>query len=129
MTLSLRKSLILLIALLQLVAPLVHAHADKEINSGGIHVPGLEFISLDSNTPGFHAIASQVDIHGIIISVSFGIKHKDSTFELSASTFIHHEIKPFNDEFIAYEVNFSPPPCAVISQNFYRPSSPRAPPV
>jgi hypothetical protein len=39
---TLRKFTVIFLAILQLIAPLVHAHAGEKVSSLGLHVPGLE---------------------------------------------------------------------------------------
>ncbi|MGZ8137233.1 MAG: hypothetical protein ACXWTQ_07865, partial [Methylococcaceae bacterium] len=39
---TLRKFTVIFLAILQLIAPLVHAHAGEKTSDLGLHVPGLE---------------------------------------------------------------------------------------
>ena len=48
---TLRKFIVIFLVLLQLIAPLVHAHAGEDISNTGLHVPGLEMYSVDRQSP------------------------------------------------------------------------------
>lgn len=77
---TLRKFLIIFLTILQLFAPLVHAHASESASNQGLHVPGLEHYSLHhesiaySKAPALHAC-----IDGIMVGVGLGLKQKLST--------------------------------------------------
>lgn len=122
--------MLVLIALLQLVAPLVHAHsAGAQPFAKGIHLPGLEFISAANNMPGIHAEASHIDCCGILIDLCCGLKQSKTATDLPAIYPAHQDAQPFNADFIVAAINFSPQQPPVFSaQTVLQPISPRAPP-
>ena len=69
------KSLIILLALLQFVAPLVHAHTGEEHSNLNIHLPGFEYFSLNNDAPVLQA-ATHPNFDCSIISIGSAIKHK-----------------------------------------------------
>ena len=125
----LRNSLIVLIALLQLVAPLVHAHSSGTQSAApGVHLPGLEFISANGSMPGVHAEVSRIDCCGILIDVSCGLKQSKTAADLPAIYPTHQGGQSFNADFIVATINFSPQPGSFSTQTAIQPISPRAPP-
>lgn len=71
---SIRLFLLVFLAMLQFIAPLVHAHADQNHADAGLHVPGLELYDAASDrvAPLTHSQVS--DTEGVIFSVDTGIK-------------------------------------------------------
>lgn len=127
---SLRKSLIILIALLQLVAPLVHAHTSGMQGAfGGIHLPGLEFINSDKFKPGLRAEAPGNDGCGMAIGVSCGVERAKASLDSAAIFNSHAQLEIFCGDFIAATTNFSPQQTFEFNhQTVLQPISPRAPP-
>lgn len=84
MFLKLRKYLLIFLALLQLVAPLVHAHAGREniafsdSGSGKLHIPGLEIYVLEHETLLFEPDGHHCSDGGVVIGVDAGIKQKQA---------------------------------------------------
>lgn len=85
---TIRSSLIILLVLLQTVAPLVHAHTGGDFRNIGLgvsklHVPGLEtYVSFDSGTPSCFA-ASTMSVEGLIVGINTGIKQQDTDIAFS----------------------------------------------
>lgn len=124
-----RNSLIIFIALLQLVAPLVHAHASNaQAATRGIHLPGLEFINAGKNLPGVRAEASRSDCCGILIGVSCGLQQSKAAAEMPVALDSHPQFTLYRTDFIVAAINFSPQPPHFSSLIFLQPLSPRAPP-
>lgn len=133
---ALRVYLIFFLALLQLIAPLVHAHAGENLSNKGLHVPGLEMY-----TAGQHAFLSQPANHvssseALIIGVDAGIKHTLAQSDTNTDTdiddhsyYLHQEITIFNAPVSAFDINFSPQPSPFVCRLFIPSLSPRAPPV
>ena len=70
-----RIALIGLLALMQLFAPLVHAHTGGGRFSGAVHVPGLEFLGKSNGT--FAATPSgPVECQGVIVGLAPGLKNQ-----------------------------------------------------
>lgn len=76
MVTMLTKFLLIILALLQLVTPLVHAHTSGEPSESGVHLPGYEHLSVNIDSAEFHAISHSYTIESSIISVAAGIKAK-----------------------------------------------------
>ena len=70
-----RIAIIGLLALMQLFAPLVHAHTGGGRFSGAIHVPGLEFLGL-SNGASAQSPAGQEEPPGVIVVLAPGLKNQ-----------------------------------------------------
>jgi hypothetical protein len=69
-----RLILVLFLAMLQLVAPLAHAHARVNLATSGLHIPGLEIYSADEN-PSLSAMTHTGDhFADILVVVDTGIK-------------------------------------------------------
>ncbi|MBF6650545.1 hypothetical protein [Methylobacter sp. BlB1] len=131
---ALRVYLIFFLALLQLIAPLVHAHAGENLSNKGLHVPGLEMYTAEQ-----HAFLSQPTNHiagseALIISVDAGIKHNQAQADTDTDTadhgyYLHQEIAISNAPISAFDINFSPQPSPFVCRLFIPSLSPRAPPV
>jgi hypothetical protein len=131
---ALRVYLIFFLALLQLIAPLVHAHAGENLSNKGLHVPGLEIYAAER-----HAFLSQPTNHiagseALIIGVDAGIKHNQAQADADTdaadhSYYLHQEIAIFNAPVSAFDINFSPQPAPFVYRLFIPSLSPRAPPV
>jgi hypothetical protein len=77
---TLRKFLIIALTILQLFAPLVHAHASESPSNQGLHVPGLEHYSLHHESIAYSkAPAVYACIDGVMVGVGLGLKQKLST--------------------------------------------------
>lgn len=68
--------LFIILALLQFVAPLVHAHTGEELPVQGVHLPGYEHYSVNHDSAEFSALSHSCAEAYSIISVGTGIKHK-----------------------------------------------------
>ncbi len=69
--------LFIILALLQLVTPLVHAHTGEESIKQGLHLPGYEHYSVNLDTPEYHIVTHPTAENCSIIGVATGIKHKN----------------------------------------------------
>ena len=121
----LRKSLFILLLLLQLIAPLVHAHSCHEPSAGGLHLPGLELLNSEADELFTHAAELHSNPGGVMVSVSSGIEdHQNVEFVL----FFVQPVRPFKREFIEKQLIFSDQVTATLPQTSFLPVSPRAPP-
>lgn len=68
------KLLITLLALLQLLAPLMHAHASGEPSDHGVHIPRLEHFNVKNNTSDSLALQYPLSNESTIVSVGAAIK-------------------------------------------------------
>ena len=125
---GLRRILITLLTLLQLVTPLVHAHAGEHDSHGGFHIPELEFFNIDSEEPTLQTAFSHSMSKGMIIGVSSGMKFNTILLDSPENLVIDTVKKYFISKKTLKEINFFPQPPVPFSQTFHRPSIPRAPP-
>jgi hypothetical protein len=126
----LNKSLVVMLAMLQFFAPLVHAHTGDKSFSQGLHIPGLEALHT------FHdaAVVQNVNVdrgsEGLLVVVDAGIKNPhdmsientDTDFVLLPSGYMPVIALPESDQ------NFSPQTQSANSQRLLPAHTPRAPP-
>jgi hypothetical protein len=78
----LRPYLVTLLVLLQLIAPLVHAHTGEQVVSQGIHLPGLERYvrfqsqATSSNDALCQAIVFYNDSDGLVVGIHTGLQRE-----------------------------------------------------
>ncbi|PKM37071.1 MAG: hypothetical protein CVV06_07780 [Gammaproteobacteria bacterium HGW-Gammaproteobacteria-10] len=126
MSSSFKKALVIFLVILQSIAPLVHAHPMVDELSDGLHMPGFEQFNVANDDADVLALfdASVIDLdQGIetetmLLSdwLPFGIVFVALVF-------------PEPDEFLGFEVSFSPPPNVLSGRTSSSPQAPRAPPV
>ncbi|MGZ5008411.1 MAG: hypothetical protein ACXWE9_11745 [Methylobacter sp.] len=134
MFISLRRFTVVFLAILQLIAPLVHAHVGENFNSSALHVPGLEKYNADrdlvSGEKIFHADAIHHDADGILIGIDTGIKHKPfkSHADSDHQHYLHQQTALFKVDMPVIKPYFypqtQPPVCRLLAPSL----SPRAPP-
>lgn len=74
MLLHLRKTLMLVVPVLQFFAPLFHAHAgDKNFNQG-LHIPCLKSYLAHQDAPVLHNVNVEWNAEGLLVMVDTGIK-------------------------------------------------------
>jgi len=74
-----RHFTVTLLILLQLVAPLLHAHSGVELNHDKLHLPGLE--KIDINFPeNLQKTSSQDQIFSVVVNVCIGINPDTKLF-------------------------------------------------
>lgn len=127
---TLRKFLVIFLAMLQLIAPLVHAHAAGEKNSGlGLHVPGLEMYGVEHDDLIFRASSINFNPDGIIVGVDAGMKDKKINLLADVdNSYYLHQIPAFETAPLLFDANFSPQASQLVSRLFIPSLSPRAPP-
>lgn len=125
---DLRKFTVIFLAILQLIAPLVHAHAGEKVLNSGLHVPGLEMYG--SKQAVFMSVLPSHDFGttGVIVGVDAGIKDKPADVIADNSLYLPTQAPVFNPAISAFEVNFSPQSQQFISARLLSSLSPRAPP-
>lgn len=128
MTHSMSRILVILLALLQLVAPLVHAHTGEHDPYEGFHIPELEFFNAEDEQPVLHGAISHLHSDGMIIDVCSGLKFNNISLDSTEKGCIDRVEKYFSDHKILLVINFSPHIPVSVRQIFHSPSSPRAPP-
>lgn len=125
-----RKSLIIVLAMLQLFAPLLHAHTGGKNFTQGLHLPGLESYPINQDAPVLQNVNVDWDSDGLLIVVDAGIKtphdifviSTESSFVLLPSDQLRVSTLPEND------TNFPPQRQSFSFQRFPPLFSPRAPP-
>lgn len=132
MILTLRRYLLVLLGLLQLVAPLVHAHSGNNFSQFGLHVPNLEIYSVADyqNSPTFQSVDFLASLDDAIVSISAGIQNQQNNGDDLSPT-LYFPPNPFAVSLVlsSCEINFSPQPSHNIKTFVHSPQSPRAPPV
>lgn len=134
-----RKFLIFLLAMLQLIAPLVHAHAGENAWSFGLHVPGLESYGIEHDAVTLQAVETLQctvptvcgNAEGVLIGVDAGIKAKHTTTDGGSdhSYYLYQQIITANAPISPFDTNFSPQSQQFISRLLIPSLSARAPPV
>ncbi len=76
MTTRLRIFTVIFLAILQLIAPLVHAHTGENIPVPGFHVPGLEMYGVDHVEFESQVISRAFSSDGILVAVDAGMIDK-----------------------------------------------------
>ncbi len=121
-----RIAIIGLLALMQLFAPLVHAHAGGGQFSGAIHLPGLEFLSQaeEGSAQSFTHYTS----HDVIVGLAQGVKdrscHATPTPDHDGILLANEWVAPAFTEPAGHLPSFLPSP----PQPNWLKTSPRAPP-
>ncbi|MGZ8151932.1 MAG: hypothetical protein ACXW0Q_03340 [Methylovulum sp.] len=128
---TLRVVLVIFLAMLQLIAPLVHAHAHKKNSTLGLHIPGLESYGVDGNT----FLSSTTNYYNsagdVLVEVDSGIKenHGKSLVDLDNSYYLPSQAVVFRSSVSLFDINFSPPLQPFIYRLITPAHTPRAPPV
>ncbi len=68
------KLILMLQIVLQLFAPLVHAHIHGEPSPAGWHIPGLEKLTLLSDEPAFFALEQSPSEQNLSVDIGSGIR-------------------------------------------------------
>ncbi|HEY8035129.1 MAG TPA: hypothetical protein VIF37_06030 [Methylobacter sp.] len=140
---TLRKFTVIFLAILQLIAPLVHAHVGEKIGIlpdsgvGTLHVPGLERYSVDRDASAFqvetlHCNVSTHDFNsdGMLIGIDTGIKDRQASVwaDLDNSYYLHQQALAFNAAISPFDT-IIPSQSQLFAHRLLIPSlSPRAPP-
>ncbi|MGZ8160422.1 MAG: hypothetical protein ACXWT1_19805 [Methylobacter sp.] len=127
---TLRKFTVILLAILQLFAPLVHAHAGEKVSGLGLHVPGLEKYGAEHDASVFHAVSYDSSSDGIIVGIDAGMKDKqvNAASDLDSGLYLHQQAPEFNAAISPFDINFSPQTQPFICRLLIPSLSPRAPP-
>lgn len=133
MFLTLRRFIVILLTLVQCIAPLVHAHASKYgDNKQGFHVPGLE--RFDSETKPHSVLIDKAQDHasseGWIVAVDLGHKQNPTNHPVDSDNdlFLHQQAIAFDPAVSKLNTSFSSLLQQLVDSSFspYPPS--RAPP-
>jgi hypothetical protein len=132
MVLKLHKILLILLGLLQLVAPLVHAHSSHQFTQFGVHLPTFEIYSTPHypRFPTLQAADYLVNVDDAIVSISTGIKNQTLDVDnLSPLLYFPPHPLTISRALSGCEINFSPQRLPPTKTFVHSPQSPRAPPV
>jgi hypothetical protein len=129
----LRKFLVIFLSLLQLIAPLVHAHTNEQSSKQGLHVPGLEQFGNEYKTlmPQIKTLQCQVSIDGMVVGVNPGLKHNQANFgdDAGSKYYLHQNSVGLNTTVSKFDINFSPQRQLFVYPFWFVLNSPRAPPL
>jgi hypothetical protein len=125
-----RKSLVFILVMLQLFAPLVHAHSGSKDFNKGLHIPGLETFYINHDAAVVQKVNLDQDAEGLLVVVDAGIKNPHDTiaetekveFGFLPSSQILVSSLPFSDS------NFSPQTLSFVFQKTHSTPRSRAPP-
>lgn len=126
-----RRHLLVLLGLLQLVAPLVHAHSGNHFAQFGLHLPNFEIYSAvnEQQAPALQSVDYLANLNDAIVSISTGIKNQhNSVDDLSPLLYFPPPSFAFSVALNSCEINFSPQQTHRTKSFLYSPQSPRAPP-
>ncbi len=125
-----RKPFILILVMLQFIAPLVHGHIGEKSYTQGLHVPGLESYIFNQDTQVLLNVNQDWDSDGVLVVIDAGIKNlqanpvdnADSSFAFLPSG--QCPVIPLPEK----DCNFSPQKQAYSFKRLCLSPSPRAPP-
>ncbi|NOT13292.1 MAG: hypothetical protein HOP23_15905 [Methylococcaceae bacterium] len=128
--------MVIFLALLQFVAPLVHAHAGEERQtvstswSANLHIPGLESYAVEYKTLMLVPASHQYDATGVIVSVDSGIQQKQAYLidDPDDGYMLPPQLVATHSSFSFFDSNFSPHVPIRISWFLPASHTPRAPP-
>ena len=131
---ALKKILVIVLALLQLVAPLVHAHASDDFPGNGLHIPGLELYSATQDLQEIQTQLRASTNECLIITINAGIHYEPADFSNDQpqheACFLYQDESPNHQVLLSHQINFSPHRQHLISLAFVlSPLAPRAPPI
>jgi hypothetical protein len=132
MILTLRRYLLVLLGLLQFVAPLVHAHSGNDFAQFGLHLPNFEVYSVAHHQipPVFQSTDYLASLDNAIVSISTGIQNpQNDVDELSPLLYFPPHPIAVTPTLVSCEINFSPQAILSFKTIRHTPQSPRAPPV
>ena len=132
---TLRKFTVIFLAILQLIAPLVHAHAGEKDSDFGLHVHGLEMQgvehdALEHDASVFHAVSYDFSSEGIIIGIDAGMKNKqvNTVADSDNSHYLHQQVPAFNVAISPFDTTTPSQSEQFVCRLFIPSLSPRAPP-
>jgi hypothetical protein len=130
MVIVLRNSLVVVLAMLQLFAPLVHAHSGDKSFNRGLHIPGLEAYYINHDAAVVQNVNFDTHAEGLLVVVDAGIKTPQDSFAKSDKVeFVLLPLSQFKLNTLSFdESNFSPHSQSFCFQRCYPTLSARAPP-
>ncbi|MGR9036550.1 MAG: hypothetical protein ACU83O_08175 [Gammaproteobacteria bacterium] len=131
MLLSNRSLLLIFLAVLQFIAPLVHAHAGQHSPHLGLHIPGLESLNVSGDLPASEPAVCYSGPEGIIFGVRDGISPKRVKIDTVGQSDLYFPELPTVIKSVtpAVDCRFSAHSPQFVSRFPALPPSPRAPPI
>ena len=127
-----RKFLVIFLTMLQLIAPLIDAHASESNLKQGLHVPGHESYGFEYNVldPQMKTLKHNVSVDGMITAVDTGIKQNQTNLQTDSGSYyyLHQKTVVINTVASRFDANFSPQPQQLVYRLFIPSPPPRAPP-
>lgn len=109
MVASLRQFLILLLVLLQMAAPLVHAHVGQQTAiTGGLHLPELEMLKAVADHTVKRVTLQHIDDHSVIIELGAALKQPEVDLDSPLALLVSGNLVAFPPSPVCERVNFSP---------------------
>lgn len=105
----LRQFLVMLLVLLQVAAPLVHAHVGKDASMPGLHLHEFEVLHLGHDGAGLMAINHDLQSQNGIVDLGSAIKQQQLLDKLAPALFLLAAFPSFAVERRASIINFPPP--------------------
>jgi hypothetical protein len=122
-----RKFIVIVLTLLQFIAPLAHAHAHGQGDGQGLHIPGLEGFSTRHNTA--KTLPCHAAIDGLLVVVDGGLKQQRASLTSNADNNVCLPQQASALNATAFRLDsISPQPQAFVATAFTPAHSPRAPP-
>ncbi len=125
--------LVIVLTMLQFIAPLMRGHASEPVLNQGLHVPGLEFYSNEHSSLNtqIKGLTSHIDLEGMVVAVDLGFNRNFISVldNPDNNYYLHQQGITFHCCIFRYDVNFSPQPRRVNNVVLISPHSPRAPPI
>ena len=108
-----RSFLVIVLTLLQCIAPLVHAHASEHIAKQGLHLTGFELSGSEhfaSIAPEMKSLQNHVSIDGMIIVIDIGVKRNQYKHWITSDSnyYLHQQDVVFNVGASKVDTNYSP---------------------
>lgn len=108
-----RSFLVIVLTMLQCIAPLVHAHASEHIAKQGLHLPGFELSGSEhfaSIAPEMKSLQNHVSIDGMIIVIDIGVKRNQYKHWITSDSnyYLHLQDVVFNVGASKVDTNYSP---------------------
>lgn len=125
-----QKNLVFLLVMLQLVAPLVHAHIGSNSFNQGLHMPGLELYRINHDGPAVQTVNADRDADGLLVVMDAGIIDTPDAF-LAKKSQTHSAVLVGQIQVSLIpptDSNFTPQQPLLTSRIFPSSHSPRAPP-
>lgn len=124
----LRQFLVMLLVLLQMAAPLVHAHVGNDASMPGLHLHEFEALRLGHDGAGLMAVNPDLQSQNVIVNLGSAIKQQQLLDKLAPALFLLVASPGFAVERRAGINKFPPPSSQFAPEPILSHNSSRAPP-